>query len=246
MSPVVFIVNANAALRVLVASLVRGAGWQAQSFADASAYFHYPCPRMLSCLVLDMELLAGCGRDLQSLSAEHPETPVILTAKGPTVRTAVLAMKAGAVEFMAEPLDEALLLGAVRAAFDASRETLSRQADLHALFARYTCLSLREREVMASVVAGRLNKQIAFELGITEITVKVHRSRVMRKMQANSLPELVTLAARLSPALATGELKYTSRSTPAAGDSSSSPSRPWPSSHLPVLGARGEEWHALR
>jgi FixJ family two-component response regulator len=226
MSSVVFIVNANAALSVLVASVVRGAGWQEQRFANASAYFAYPRPPMLSCLVVDMELLAGCGRDLQTLSAEHPETPVVLTAKGPTLRTAVLAMKAGAVEFMAEPLEKALLLGAVRAAFDRSREALSRQANLHALSARYACLSMREREVMASVVAGRLNKQIAHELGITEVTVKVHRGRVMRKMQANSLPELVTLAARLSPG--------TTRSMPAAGDESSSPPPRWPAPHLPT------------
>jgi FixJ family two-component response regulator len=225
MSPVVFIVNANAALCVLVASVVRGAGWQALRFASASAYFAYPRPPMLSCLVVDTELLAGCGRDLQTLSAEHPETPVVLTAKGPTLRTAVLAMKAGAVEFMAEPLEKALLLGAVRAAFDRSREALSRQADLHALSARYACLSLREREVMASVVAGRLNKQIAHELGITEVTVKVHRGRVMRKMQANSLPELVTLAARLN---------RTTRSMPVAGDGSSSAPPRWPAPHLPT------------
>jgi len=234
MSPVVFIVNTDAALRELVASVVRGVGWQAQSFADAGTYFAHPRPPMLSCLVVDMELLAGSGRDLQTLSAEHPETPVILTAKGPTLRAAVLAIKAGAVEFIAEPLDKVLLLSAARAAFDRSREVLSRQADLQALSARYACLSMREREVMTGVVAGRLNKQIVYELGITEITVKVHRSRAMRKMKAHSLPELVTLAARLNPTLSTGELKCTSRSMLVAGDWSDSLPCPRPPPHSPT------------
>jgi FixJ family two-component response regulator len=234
MSPVVFIVNTNAALSELVASVARRAGWKAQSFADASAYFAHPRPTMLSCLVVDMELLAGCGHDLQILSDERPETPVILTANAPTLRAAVLAIKAGAVEFIAEPLDKLLLLSAVRAAFDRSREVLSRQAELRALSARYACLSMREREVMARVVAGRMNKQIAYELGITEITVKVHRSRAMRKMKANSLPELVTLVARLNPAFSTGELKCRSRSMPVADDWFNSPPCPRPLSHLPT------------
>jgi FixJ family two-component response regulator len=234
MPPVVYIVNANATLRVLLVSVVRQNGWEAHGFADASAYLAHPGSPMLSCLVIDMELLASSGRDLQTLYAERPTTPVILTAKEPTLRAAVLAMKAGAVEFLTEPLDKVLLLSAVRAALDRSREAFSRQADLHTVSDRYACLSQREREVMAGVVAGRMNKQIAYELGITEITVKVHRGRVMRKMKAGSLPELVTLAARLIPALSTGELKCTSRSMPTAGDWSSLPPRLWPSPHLPT------------
>jgi FixJ family two-component response regulator len=192
--PAVFVINTNATLCELVASVARRAGCQVHYFSDVNAYLSHPVSHVVSCLVADMEL---CGSDLNTFAARCPETPVIFTAKEPTLRAVVLAMKAGAIEFLAEPVDEELFLSAIRTAFDLSNAALSRQADLHMLSARYACLSQREREVMSAVIAGRLNKQIAYALGVAEVTVKKHRGRVMRKMRAASLPELVNLATRL-------------------------------------------------
>ncbi len=147
---------------------------------------------------MDVAQLERCGLDLQTLFAERPETPVIFTAKCPKVAAAVAAMKAGAVDFLPEPPEESLLRTAIQVALDGSRSQLARGAEVRELAQRYESLSGREREVMARVILGRMNKLIADELGISVITVKAHRGKVMRKMKAASLPDLVNMATRLA------------------------------------------------
>ncbi len=151
MAPVIFIVNANAALRLTVDSVVRAEGWHAQIFEDANAYFAQSHSPMLSCLVVDMGLLADRGHDLKTLSEVRPETPVIATAKGPTLRAAVLAMKAGAMEFFPEPLDAVLLVSAIRAALDRSREALCPPGRS----TRTVCSLLRSEQARAGSHGGR-------------------------------------------------------------------------------------------
>jgi FixJ family two-component response regulator len=202
----VFIVNRDPAVSEALADAVRTCGSDAEVFADATAFLHHPRTAGPSCLLLDMELPDMCGLALQALLVEHLEMPVIFTAKCPGLRDVVLAMKAGAVEFLSEPLDEGLLVRAIHAALDRSRAALARESETRALCARYASLSRRERQVMAAeVVAGRMNKLIAYDLGISLITVKAHRGRVMRKMRAASVAELVSMAARLAPASPVGE-----------------------------------------
>ena len=215
--PVVFIVNADPSLREALAAVIRAAGWQPEIFADARAFLHRPRVADPACLVLDVELPDMRGLELQALCADRLELPVIFTATRPALRAAVLAMKAGAVEFLAAPLDEALLLSAVRAAMDRSSAALAHVAAMQVLFARYESLSRREREVMAQVIAGRMNKTIAEELGISVITVKAHRGRVMRKMRAASLAELVNMAARLEPAFLSGDAECANTSEATRG-----------------------------
>jgi FixJ family two-component response regulator len=195
--PHVFIVNSDASARKELACLIRAAGWQSEVFADARAFLCHPRLLDPACLVLDAELADMSGLALQALIADRHELPVIFTANRPVLRVAVMAMKAGAMEFLPDPLDEELLLNAVHAAIERSRAVLVHGAALRVLFDRYESLSNREREVMAKVIAGRMNKLIADDLGISEITVKAHRGRVMRKMQAASLPDLVNMAGRL-------------------------------------------------
>jgi FixJ family two-component response regulator len=196
---VVFIINGDPSSRETLAAMIRAGGWQAEVFADANAFLCRPRTDDPACLVLDADLPDMCGLDLQALCADRPELPVIFTAKCPALRLAVLAMKAGAIEFLPAPIDEALLLNAIRAAIERSHATLVHEGAIRLLFARYRSLSRRERQVMEQVIAGRMNKMIADELGISVITVKAHRGRVMRKMKAASLAELVTMAARLPP-----------------------------------------------
>jgi FixJ family two-component response regulator len=215
--PVVFIINGDRSPRESLASVIRAAGWQAETFADARAFLLRPKAVDPACLVLDVELPDMCGLDLQALCADRPELPVIFTATRPAVRSAVLAMKAGAVEFLPAPLDVVLLLSAVHAAIDRSRAALAHEAATRVLLARYESLSRRERQVMAQVVAGRMNKMIADELGISLITVKAHRGQVMRKMKAASLAGLVNMAARLEPAFLTGGEERSNTSTAMSG-----------------------------
>jgi FixJ family two-component response regulator len=151
-------------------------------------------------LVLDVCLPDLSGLDLQNLIAsERTDMPIIFITGNGDVPTTVRAMKAGAVEFLTKPLDDHVLLDAILHAIERSRAALSEEAELQGIQDRYAALSQREREVMALVVTGLLNKQVGGELGICEITVKVHRRHVMRKMNARSLPELVNIAARLHP-----------------------------------------------
>jgi FixJ family two-component response regulator len=203
-TPVVTVVDGDAAARTALVSLIRSAGWMARAFASAREFL--ACPRSLNpgCLVVDVALPDLDGLELQRRIADRVETPIIFTTQVFDVPTTVRAMKAGAFEFMTKPfLDEAMLT-TIAAGIEHSCVALRAKAELLSLHGRFESLSARERQVMALVVQGRMNKVIAAELGISEITVKAHRGRVMLKMRARSLAELVIIAARLgSPPLPT-------------------------------------------
>jgi FixJ family two-component response regulator len=196
--PLVYVVDDDVSLRDSLGFLVANAGWRVELFASASEFLARSRPPSPSCLVLDVGLPDLNGLELQQrLASERASMPIIfITARGDIPMT-VHAMKAGAVEFLAKPFTPAVLLHAIQNALERSRICLEEAADLQALRDRHQSLSRREREVMALVVRGRLNKQVGSEIGISEITVKQHRGRMMRKMRARSLPELVTIAARL-------------------------------------------------
>ena len=204
-TPIVFVVDDDASVRESLEVLIRCEGWQPEIFASAQEFL--ACPRALvpSCLVLDVSLPGVNGLDLQKLVAvERTDMPVIFITGLIDVSMAVQAMKAGAVEFLTKPFGDALMLGAIRQALERSRAALGHQAQMRTLWNRYASLTRRERQVMALVVAGLLNKQVAGELGISEITVKAHRGQVMQKMKAGSLAELVKMAARLPVEATTG------------------------------------------
>jgi len=200
--PTVFIIDADLSVRESLESLIRGAGWQPRSFASAKEFLAHPRVLAASCLVLDVALPDLSGLELQRLIAHRTELPIIFMTSFPDLPTTVQAVKAGAVEFLTKPVGE-LLWSAIEKALDHSRNAISEEVETQQLRARYATLSRRESEVMALVVAGLLNKQIGRELSITDFTVKAHRGRVMRKMGARSLVELVKMAARLSLAAAT-------------------------------------------
>lgn len=197
-APVVFVLDEDASLRESLEELIRREGWQAETFASAEEFLAHPRPVVPSCLVLDVALRGLGGLELQKrVAVERPDMPIIfVTAKG-DVPTTVQAMKAGAIEFFMKPLREDALLSSLREALERSRVRLAHEAEMGSLRDRYRELSRREREVMALVSAGLLNKQVGGELGISEITVKAHRGQVMQKMKANSLPDLVKMAGRL-------------------------------------------------
>lgn len=197
-TPVVFVVDDDISVRESLELLIRTAGWQAETYASAQAFLDRPRVGVPSCLVLDVSLPDLTGLDLQQRLANEPsDLPIIFITGHGDIPMTVQAIKAGAVEFLTKPFDDDMLLRAVAGAIDRSRAALGRQADLQLLRERYVSLSQREREVMALVVAGLLSKQIAGELQISEITAKAHRGRVMGKMQADSLADLVKMAARL-------------------------------------------------
>jgi FixJ family two-component response regulator len=199
LAPRVFVIIDNDSLRESIEDLVRCAGCAVESFASAEAFLARLPPVIPGCLVLNVKLPGLSGLDLQGLLASRAELPVVFVASRADVPTSVRAMKAGAVDFLTEPLAGGALLAAIRDAFDLSRAAIRRGSEMRAVQSRYSLLTRREREVMEAVVAGLLNKQVAGQLGISEITVKVHRGRVMRKMNAGSLPALVTMASRLEP-----------------------------------------------
>jgi FixJ family two-component response regulator len=197
LTPVVTVVDHDAATRAQLLSLVRSAGWMARAFASACEFL--ACPRALvpGCLVADAALPDLHGLELQQRVRDRPEMPIIFMTRQFDIPMTVRAMKAGAFEFMTKPFREDAMLSAIGSSIEHSRIALSRELELRSLRTRYESLSRRERQVMGLVVQGVLNKIIAAELGITEITVKAHRGRVMQKMRARSLAELVTVAARL-------------------------------------------------
>jgi FixJ family two-component response regulator len=197
-TPIVFVVDDDVSVRESLEALIRFAGWQVQVFATAREFLSHRRVDAPSCLVLDLALPDLNGLDLQQrVAAERPDMPIIFITGYGDVPTSVQAMKKGAVEFLTKPFSDEILLEAIRNAIERSRAALHLETELHMLRERHASLSRREQEVMALVVSGLLNKQVGFELGISEITVKAHRGNVMRKMGAPSLAALVTMAARL-------------------------------------------------
>ena len=197
-APIVFVVDDDESVREALASLVRSAGMRVEVFASAQAFLTRPPVDAPSCLVLDVRLQGASGLDLQRRLMElNTEIPIVFITGYGDVPTSVTAMKAGAIEFLLKPLADVDVLEAIGRAIARHRAARERQTEMADLHSRYGSLTAREREVMQGVVKGLLNKQIAAELGISEITIKVHRGQVMRKMMAGSLADLVRLAEKL-------------------------------------------------
>ena len=196
-TPVVFVVDDDVSVRESLELLIMSAGWNAETFRSAQDFLARPRATVPCCLVLDVTLPGLNGLELQQQLVEHTEMPIIFITGYGDVPMSVRAMKAGAVEFLTKPFKHDVLLEAIRHAIERSRQALRQESEMQALRSSYASLTPREREVMALVVSGLLNKQVGGELDISEITVKAHRGQVMRKMKADSLAELVTMAARL-------------------------------------------------
>jgi len=197
-TPIVFVVDDDVSVRESLELLIRCEGWQPETFASAQEFLSRPRALVPSCLVLDVGLPGLNGLDLQKrIAADRIDMPIIFITGYGDVPTTVQAMKAGAVEFLTKPFGDDVLLSAIRNAIERSQTELGHEAEMRALRDCYASLSPREQEVMTLVVSGLLNKQVGSELGISEITVKAHRGKVMRKMKADSLADLVNMAARL-------------------------------------------------
>jgi FixJ family two-component response regulator len=195
--PVVFVVDDDLSVRESLELMISSAGWQPETFASAEDFLAHSRVLGPSCLVLDVTLPNLSGLDLQKRVVDRVDMPIIFITGYGDVPTSVKAMKAGAVEFLTKPFGDGDLLNAIGQAVEHSRNARAREAKLRALRDCHASLTPRERETMALVVSGLLNKQIAAKLGISEITVKAHRGRVMRKMRVDSLADLVRVAAAL-------------------------------------------------
>ncbi len=196
-APIVFVVDDDVSVRESLEALIADAGYQPKVFAAAEAFLAHPRQRLPGCLVLDVSLPDLNGLELQKRLVDHDTLPIIFITGHGDIPMTVRAMKAGAVEFLTKPYGPEVILGAISNAVERSRATLRERASLQALRDRHDSLTPRERQVMALVVRGLLNKQVGGDLGISEITVKAHRGRMMTKMGARSLPELVNMADRL-------------------------------------------------
>ena len=195
---VIAIVDDDPSVREGLSSLIRSAGLQAETFASAQEFLARPGAEAPSCLVLDLQLPGLSGLDLQKRMAEvGMEIPIVFLTGHGNIPASVQAMKAGAVEFLTKPFDEQDLLDAIQEAVERDRRTREQCAEIRELRDLYESLTPREQEVMQHVISGLLNKQVAAELNITEYTVKIHRGRIMRKMHAESLADLVRMAQSL-------------------------------------------------
>jgi FixJ family two-component response regulator len=198
-TPIVFFIGDDISEQESLKSLIRREGWQLETFESAREFLARPRPLVPSCLILALSLPDLNGLEVQKqLTRERAEVPIVVISGYADVPTTVQAMKAGAVDFLLNPFSNAvLLLDALHESLERSRRTLDREMEISDLRTRYASLTPRERQVMALVVSGLLNKQVGGELGISEITVKAHRGQVMQKMKANSLADLVRMAAEL-------------------------------------------------
>jgi FixJ family two-component response regulator len=201
-TPVVFVVDDDVSVRESLELLILSAGWRPETFASAEDFLERSRSDGPSCLVLDVALPDLNGLELQRRIVDRTDMPIIFITGHGDVPTTVRAMKAGAVEFLTKPFGDDVLRNAIGQAIEHSRAARAHEAELRALRERHESLTPREREIMGLVVSGLLNKQIGAELGISEITVKAHRGRVMRKMQVASLADLVRVAAALEVPLA--------------------------------------------
>jgi FixJ family two-component response regulator len=214
-TPVVFVVDDDISVRESLAPLIRWAGWTPETFSSAQEFLSRPRDETPSCLVLDVELPDLSGLDLQArVAVDRAETPIIFITGHGDIPMSVRAMKAGAAEFLTKPFERDVLLDAVRRAIERSREALRQASELRMLRERHASLTPREREVLTWVVSGLLNKQVGSELGMTEATVKAHRGKIMQKMQADSLADLVRIAARLGCPLPSKSAASPARSLP--------------------------------
>jgi FixJ family two-component response regulator len=196
---IVFVVEDDASVRRAIGALIRLAGLTVQTFPSAQEFLAFPRPDVPSCLVLDVQLPGLSGLDLQEeLARADVQIPIIFLTGHGDIPMTVRAMKAGALEFLTKPFDDEDLLEAIRVAINRDRLARQERENMRTLYHRYNSLTPREQEVMKWVVAGLLNKQIAAELGISEIMIKVHRGQVMHKMQAESLADLVRMSEKLA------------------------------------------------
>ncbi len=197
-TPIVFVITADVSEQESLKSLIARQGWQFEACESAQAFLARPRPLVPSCLILSRALRDVNGLEEQKrIARERAEVPIIVISRYEDIPTTVEAMKAGAVDFLVRPFGNEILLAGIRETFERSRLVLHREMESSRLRNCYALLSTRERQVMALVVCGLLNKQVGAELGISEITVKAHRGHVMRKMKANSLPDLVRMAGNL-------------------------------------------------